>query len=366
VPTPANRVREVREQRGLTQVALAEAASITRQSLGAIEAGRADPSVSIALRIARALDFPVEELFGDAHPAQTIDAELAAGHSLAAGARVALAFVGERWVAHPVALGSAEAADGLVAASKKRGQVRHAEVTPLRPLAALRENFLVLGCAPALGLLVTRLNLTSGPGHFVWLDRPSVDALDALVRAHAHAAGVHLPALEPRKKSGPESRLERITLVHWETGLVVPRGNPLGIRRIGDLARKGLRICARQPGAGSQRLLEQELEKHGLDSAQVLSGALVAPGHFAAAGAVALGAADVAFAMEGAALAHDLDFIAVAEERFDLVLPEDAASDPRVVRALDLMNSGSFRQELRALGGYDARDCGRVAPRKSA
>ena len=59
-------------------------------------------------------------------------------------------------------------------------------------------------------------------------------------------------------------------------------------------------------------------------------------------------------------------FIAVAEERFDLVLPEDATSDPRVVRALDLMNSGSFRQDLRTLGGYDARDCGRVAPKKSA
>jgi molybdate-binding protein/DNA-binding XRE family transcriptional regulator len=363
--TPTNRVREIREQRGLTQVALAEAATITRQSLGAIESGRVDPSVSVALCIARALDFPVEELFGGAYPAQAVDVELVGGDALVSGARVALAFVGERWVAHPVAVGCAEAADGLMGSIKRRGQVRQAEVTPLRPLAALRDNFLVLGCAPALGLLVARLNLNSGPGHFVWLDRPSVESLDALLHAHAHAAGVHLPELEQRKK-GPESRLERITLVHWETGLVVPRGNPLGIRRVGDLGRKGLRICARQPGAGSQRLLEQELMKHGLDPAQILSGALVASGHYAAAGAVALGAADVAFAMEGAALAHDLDFIAVAEERFDLVLPEDAASDPRVVRALDLMNSGSFRQELRALGGYDARDCGRIAPRKSA
>jgi molybdate-binding protein len=334
--------------------------------LGAIESGRVDPSVSIALRIAGALDFPVEELFGEAHPAQSIEAELAPGQSLAEGARVALAFVGERWVAHPVALGSAEASDGLLAAIKKRGQARQVEVTPLRPLAALRENFLLLGCAPALGLLVTRLNLNSGPGHFLWLDRPSVDALEALVGARAHAAGVHLPELERRKKSGQEPRLQRITLVHWETGLVVPRGNPLGLGGVADLARAKLRICARQPGAGSQRLLELELEKHGLDPARVLSRAMVAPGHLAAAGAVALGAADVAFAMEGAALAHDLDFIAVAEERFDLVLPEDATSDPRVVRALDLMNSGSFRQELRALGGYDARDCGRVAPRKSA
>lgn len=59
-----NRVRELREARGLSQVDLASAVSLTRQSVGAIEAARATPAVDVAIRLAQALGCPVEELFG--------------------------------------------------------------------------------------------------------------------------------------------------------------------------------------------------------------------------------------------------------------------------------------------------------------
>src|SRR5262245_32601617 len=114
-----NRVRETREARRVSQVALAAAASLTRQSVGAIEAGRATPAVDVALRIARALDVRVEDLFGDA------PADLHSMVAEPAGAlttdRVALAHIDGRWVAYPLDReGVGKSADALVGKQRSR------------------------------------------------------------------------------------------------------------------------------------------------------------------------------------------------------------------------------------------------------
>ena len=59
----ANRVREVRQEHGLTQAALGDAVGLTRQSIIAIEQGRFTPSVHTALLLADALDTTVDTLF---------------------------------------------------------------------------------------------------------------------------------------------------------------------------------------------------------------------------------------------------------------------------------------------------------------
>lgn len=56
-------VREHRLRAGLAQEDLAAAAGVTRQTIIAIEKGKYLPSVLLALRIARRLQIPVEELF---------------------------------------------------------------------------------------------------------------------------------------------------------------------------------------------------------------------------------------------------------------------------------------------------------------
>jgi putative transcriptional regulator len=59
-----NTIKVERAKRDLTQAELAVKAGMTRRSVNAIEAGRMIPSVLLALRIARALDVPVEAIFG--------------------------------------------------------------------------------------------------------------------------------------------------------------------------------------------------------------------------------------------------------------------------------------------------------------
>jgi putative transcriptional regulator len=51
-----------RAKRGLTQAELAALADVTRKSINAIGAGRMGPSVVRALRLANALQVPVQEL----------------------------------------------------------------------------------------------------------------------------------------------------------------------------------------------------------------------------------------------------------------------------------------------------------------
>ena len=58
-----NAVREHRESRDLTQEGLASHVGVTRQSINAIERGRYDPSLELALKLADEFDCAVEALF---------------------------------------------------------------------------------------------------------------------------------------------------------------------------------------------------------------------------------------------------------------------------------------------------------------
>ena len=62
-PVVQNTIRVQRAIRDLTQAQLAEKAGITRASVNAIEGGRMVPSVRLALKLARALDVSVDDLF---------------------------------------------------------------------------------------------------------------------------------------------------------------------------------------------------------------------------------------------------------------------------------------------------------------
>ncbi len=59
----ANRLHRLRAERGLTQAALAEAVGVSRKTINTVENGVFVPSTVLALKLARALGRPVEEIF---------------------------------------------------------------------------------------------------------------------------------------------------------------------------------------------------------------------------------------------------------------------------------------------------------------
>lgn len=59
----ANRLRVLRAERDLTQEELAKAVGVTRQTIIAIEGGEYEPSVLLALALARYFGRPLEDVF---------------------------------------------------------------------------------------------------------------------------------------------------------------------------------------------------------------------------------------------------------------------------------------------------------------
>lgn len=60
-----NELRRLRQEAGLSQASLGELLDVSRQTVIAIETGRYDPSLKLAMRIARQFGVRVEEMFDD-------------------------------------------------------------------------------------------------------------------------------------------------------------------------------------------------------------------------------------------------------------------------------------------------------------
>lgn len=58
-----NNIRSLRKAAGLTQEDLAQALGGTRQTINAIENDKYDPTLGLAMRLARFLNTPVEDIF---------------------------------------------------------------------------------------------------------------------------------------------------------------------------------------------------------------------------------------------------------------------------------------------------------------
>ena len=58
-----NRLEELRKARGIKQEELAEALEVSRQTIGSLENGRYNPSLKLAMDIAKVFHATVEELF---------------------------------------------------------------------------------------------------------------------------------------------------------------------------------------------------------------------------------------------------------------------------------------------------------------
>ncbi len=285
--------------------------------------------------------------------------------------RVALATVEGRWIAHPLASTDSAsyltAADGIIT-GPIRGADRSARVTWLGDELAARRTLVCAGCAPAFGILAARATGGGAGDRVLWLERSSAAALDLLARDHVHVAGAHLydeasgdfnvPFVERRLRQRP---MLVINLSRWEAGIVVAPGNPRRIRGVRDLARADIAFVRRQAGSAAQDLVVRLARHEGLAEAALAERpGVVARSHGEVARLVALGVGDAGIALAATARAHGLDFIPLAEERFDLILSKDVAADARVQRLLETLGSRAFRREMESLGGHMARDAGKL------
>lgn len=58
-----NRLEEIRKERGIKQEELALSLGVSRQTIGSLENGRYNPSITLAFKIARYFGMTIEEIF---------------------------------------------------------------------------------------------------------------------------------------------------------------------------------------------------------------------------------------------------------------------------------------------------------------
>jgi molybdate-binding protein/DNA-binding XRE family transcriptional regulator len=347
---------------------LARLVGVSRQTIYAIEAGDYVPNTAVALQLARVLEAGVEELFrleDDAPPPSKPAAVEILGEPAHPGQPVQLCRVGKQTVgvsAAPPAWGLTMA-DGVVSGLAEPLS-RKAAVQVFQERAADEKRLLVAGCDPAISLLAQYLLRADGV-EMILAPCSSRQALEWLKEGKAHMAGSHwkddrsgeynLPLV---KRLFPQGGVQVITFAIWEEGLVVARGNPKAIRGVEDLARKDVSIMNREEGAGSRQLLDKRLAAAGISGEQVHGYNRTANGHLPAALAVSSGYADCCIATRAASRAFGLDFLPLAVERYDLVVPRRFAELAAAQAALDALNRSAMRRKLETLAGYDTSHTG--------
>jgi molybdate-binding protein/DNA-binding transcriptional regulator YhcF (GntR family) len=193
----------------------------------------------------------------------------------------------------------------------------------------------------------------------------SLGGLIALAEGKADLAGCHLWDEESGsynvpyvRRLLPNRRIALVTLAQRRLGLILPAGNPRKIKKLSDIAQKGMRFANRQPGSGSRVWLDANLRQEGIAPEAVEGYGEWVVTHSAVAQAVAEGRAAVGIGLEAAALSFGLDFLHLTDEIYDLVIPAEISSKKPVKGLLEWLSSSTVRTAIGDLGGYDASETG--------
>jgi putative molybdopterin biosynthesis protein len=362
---------DVRTQRGIGAAELASQVGISRQTVYAIEAGTYVPNTAVSLRLARALDATVEELFeiADQRPVaeEILEATIIGeADSLEPGQPVRVCLVGKAMVAAPAESTNSglSPADGVLLDPVQRGkQYPTARVRIVSDKWKSTPRLMVAGCDPNASILAHAM-VAQGCELIVAYEN-SARALELLRADLVHIAGTHLGG-----GSKSDTDLGSITKIFrrdsvlvfsyavWEEGLVIAAGNPKRIAGIVDLARHDVRFINREPGAGCRRLLDDLLAKHHLTSKQIEGYDRLTAGHLAGARLIRSGEVDCCVSTRAVARALALDFIPLTQKTYHLVLRRQRRNETAVQILLETVGRVSFRREVESCTGYDMRSAG--------
>ena len=290
--------------------------------------------------------------------------------------RVKLGKVGDRIVATPLPRGagmitSITEADGIIRIpSQSEGIPANEPVSAelLRPLSTIENTIVIVGSHDnSLDVLADQLRAGDGALTLSSSHVGSMGGLMAVKRGVCHLAGSHLLDnqtgeynLTYVKRYLSDIPVRLINLVMREQGLIVPKGNPKGIRGIEDLGRDDIVFINRQGGSGTRILLDYRLGQVGLSPDEIKGYATEEFTHMNVAVAVLSGTADAGLGIFAAANALGLDFVPVVIEQYDLVIPLTHLKSKNIHTLLDTINTATFRQRVEALGGYSTEKTGMI------
>jgi putative molybdopterin biosynthesis protein len=143
-------------------------------------------------------------------------------------------------------------------------------------------------------------------------------------------------------------------------GLMVARGNPLGLQSLQDLATQHARFANRALGTGTRVVLDELLQQTGLLAADLNGYEHTEPSHAAVAHAVASGRFDAGLGIAAAAMNAGLDFMPLAHERYHLVCLKSALAQPGIQALLQLLKTPEWQTLVAGIAGYSPLQSGEV------
>jgi len=167
----------------------------------------------------------------------------------------------------------------------------------------------------------------------------------------------NLPFLD-RVLSG--QRYVVVNLWRRKQGLIVKKGNPMGLRGLEDVIEKKARFINRNEGSGTRVLLEYFLREKDLNEKDIAGFNEEVDSHLDVALKVFFGEADVGLGIEYVTYPLGLDFLPLKEEMFDLVIPGELWSTSVVKGFMDYIDPVRINSLSKNLPGYNLKDTGKI------
>jgi len=194
----------------------------------------------------------------------------------------------------------------------------------------------------------------------------SVGGISALRRSLCHMATSHL-----LQDNGNEYNFEflkrqfdRMPVVvnfcRRDQGLIIQKGNPHNITTIKDLGKPGIRLVNRTLATGTRLLLDRELKMAGVAGERISGYDHEVSRHMDVGLEILSGRADAGPGIRPVASLLGLDFLALRQERYDLLITRERFFDQGIQYFLSLLHEKSFAQTADQLEGYDVSISGKM------
>ncbi|MBQ3756070.1 MAG: molybdopterin biosynthesis protein [Oscillospiraceae bacterium] len=282
--------------------------------------------------------------------------------------RVRMGYVGDRLMASPLPRGSGVVssfmkADGMVEVPQGTEGYNAGEEIRVRLLTGkqrLKNTLVIIGSHdPLLDELADLIHREDRRYFLSSAHVGSMGGIMAVRRGEAHAAGIHLLDTETGeynrayiRKYFPHGGVYLIRCVGRQQGLMLQKGNPLGIRSFADIARDGVRYVNRQKGSGTRVLMDYLCKKHGVDPERIYGYEREELTHNSVAVQIAGDSADAGMGIYSTAKLYDLDFLPICVEEYDLLIPEKGWNSRMVRQLISTLKSEEFKTRIEAMGGY--------------